>query len=149
MLKPKTISDSIEALIGGVMIHSGIRNACLFMKSLGIYSNEFALDANCAQANWFKKYDFFEHDPSGKLSEFQTTMYRRNDFKSLESKMGYTFKNKALLIQAFKHVSHEHREFPSYERLEFLGKFILILEKLENSLLSSFNVQSSKSKLLN
>ena len=44
-----------------------------------------------------------------------------------EQKIGYSFKNKNLLRQCFTHASysHEHKNEPSNERLEFFGDAIL------------------------
>lgn len=44
-----------------------------------------------------------------------------------EQIIGYTFINKSLLIRAFTHSSYanEHKNFPDYERLEFLGDAVL------------------------
>lgn len=41
----------------------------------------------------------------------------------IETKIGYAFKNKELLLRAFTHSSYanEHKNSESYERLEFLG----------------------------
>ncbi len=51
------------------------------------------------------------------------------DTSKLEEKLGHTFKNKELLIQAMTHRSYlnEHAEFtePHNERLEFLGDAVL------------------------
>ena len=50
--------------------------------------------------------------------------------ESLEKKLGYTFRNKALLSEALNHSSYanEHRGqgLESNERLEFLGDLSLI-----------------------
>lgn len=123
-LKAKGVSDGIESLIGGILNVSGLRNACLFMKYLGVYSDQFKIDLNTEQKHWFsqEKYDPLKDDPYGKLKDFSDHMYINYDFKSLEDEIGYQFKNKALLIQAFKHVSYDD-PFPSYEKLEFMGKF--------------------------
>lgn len=45
------------------------------------------------------------------------------DVETIESIIGYTFKNKELLVRAFTHSSYanEHRHEESYERLEFVG----------------------------
>ena len=49
--------------------------------------------------------------------------------KQLEEKLGYKFKNRALLLNALTHSSYanENREegVPSNERLEFLGDSVL------------------------
>ncbi len=53
------------------------------------------------------------------------------DFLKLENKIGYVFKNKDLLKQAFVHRSfiNENKDFPLFhnERLEFLGDAVLEL----------------------
>lgn len=123
-LKPKTIADSMEGLIGGVLVDSGIRNATLFMKYVGIYSDEYKIDLETEQKNWFNNYNPLEQDLTGKLKDFVDDMYNKYDFKSLEEKIDYKFKNKGLLIEAFKHPSYTRHDlvYPSYEKIEFLGK---------------------------
>ena len=47
-------------------------------------------------------------------------------YEKLESRIGYTFKNKDLLKQAFTHVSYAREKgTPHYETLEFLGDALL------------------------
>ncbi len=57
--------------------------------------------------------------------------YDEKNFKTFEEKIGISFKNKDLLVQAFVHRSYlnEHRDFPlaHNERLEFLGDAVLEL----------------------
>ena len=56
-------------------------------------------------------------------------MLREQDIFEFEQKIGYTFKNKDLLIQAFTHSSlvneQKINKKPDYERLEFLGDAVL------------------------
>lgn len=47
------------------------------------------------------------------------------DIKIIENKIGYTFKNKALLARAFTHSSASKVATENYESLEFLGDSIL------------------------
>lgn len=48
------------------------------------------------------------------------------DFETIESKLNYTFKNKALLAQAFTHSSYANeQQVEDNERLEFVGDAIL------------------------
>ena len=58
-------------------------------------------------------------------------MYRQEELKKLEGKIGYEFKNKELLLQALTHISfsneHKINKFKYYERLEFLGDAVLEL----------------------
>ena len=116
---------------GAALISSGLRTACLFMKFMGIYSDDFKIDVNCSQANWFatkdgRKYNPLELDPHERKAKFTQEMYDKYGFNTLEAKIGYTFKNKSLLIQAFKHHSYLGlNEFPSYENLEFLGDAVI------------------------
>lgn len=52
-------------------------------------------------------------------------------FEKLEKLLGYSFKNKELLIEALSHPSlrqhHEYKDDKDYERLEFLGDAVLNL----------------------
>lgn len=56
-------------------------------------------------------------------------MLTEQEIQEFESKIGYTFKNKDLLIQAFTHSSQVNEQKinkrPDYERLEFLGDAVL------------------------
>ncbi len=54
-------------------------------------------------------------------------MLSNNDINEIENKIGYTFKNKELLVRAFTHSSfvNEHKNATDYERLEFLGDAVL------------------------
>ena len=57
--------------------------------------------------------------------------YTEKNFSSLEEKIGLTFKNPDILVQALVHRSflNENRDFalPQNERLEFLGDAVLEL----------------------
>ncbi|MDD5726572.1 MAG: ribonuclease III [Patescibacteria group bacterium] len=59
------------------------------------------------------------------------TTIPQSDFKPLEKRLGYKFKDKAMLMQALTHRSYlnEHSDFPyeHNERLEFLGDAVLEL----------------------
>ena len=53
-------------------------------------------------------------------------MCSKVDYNEIESKLGYTFKNKALLAQAFTHSSYANAEnVEDNERMEFVGDAIL------------------------
>jgi ribonuclease-3 len=56
-------------------------------------------------------------------------MLSEQDILEFENKIGYTFRDKALLIQAFTHSSHVNEQKinkkQDYERLEFLGDAVL------------------------
>lgn len=53
-------------------------------------------------------------------------MYERLGMREIEKKIGYTFKEKSFLLQAFTHSSYgENFYTDSYERLEYLGDAVL------------------------
>ena len=58
-------------------------------------------------------------------------MYRQEELKELEEKIGYEFSKKELLAQALTHSSFSNEQkinkFKNYERLEFLGDAVLEL----------------------
>lgn len=58
-------------------------------------------------------------------------MYKQEEIKELETRVGYVFHNKELLQQALTHSSFSNEQkinrFKNYERLEFLGDAVLEL----------------------
>lgn len=58
-------------------------------------------------------------------------MYKKEELRELEEKIGYEFKDKALIMQALTHSSFSNEQkinkFKNYERLEFLGDAVLEL----------------------
>lgn len=58
-------------------------------------------------------------------------MFKQEELKKLEEKIGYEFKKKELLLQALTHSSFSNEQkvnkFKDYERLEFLGDAVLEL----------------------
>ena len=58
-------------------------------------------------------------------------MYRQEELKELENKIGYEFKEKVLLLQALTHSSFSNEQkinrYKNYERMEFLGDAVLEL----------------------
>ena len=58
-------------------------------------------------------------------------MYKQEELKSLEERIGYAFKSRKLLRQALTHSSFSNEQkinkFKNYERLEFLGDAVLEL----------------------
>ncbi len=59
----------------------------------------------------------------------------KNEIKELQNKLGYTFKNEAILVRALSHssyVNENHLISESNERLEFLGDSVLGFITAEN-----------------
>ncbi|KAI3822542.1 hypothetical protein L1987_10133 [Smallanthus sonchifolius] len=108
----KTISDCVEALVGAYFVSGGLTAALHCMKWLGI---------NC------------ELDPSLvneaiKTASLHAYTPKLDVLQSLESKLGYEFVVKGLLLEAITHASNQDQGVGyCYERLEFLGDSVLDL----------------------
>ncbi|CAN6449984.1 unnamed protein product [Victoria cruziana] len=108
----KTISDCLEALIGAYYVSGGMEAAQLFMTWVGVdCEHDLAL----------------VEEATRKASEFSFTIEDKN-IDALESKLGYKFLNKGLLLEAITHASQQEAGSGCcYQRLEFLGDSVLDL----------------------
>ncbi|KAL8236785.1 hypothetical protein R6Q59_017866 [Mikania micrantha] len=107
----KTISDCVEALVGAYFVGGGLTGALHCMKWLGI---------SC------------ELDPSRvyeaiKIASLHAYTPKLEALQSLESKLGYEFAVKGLLLEAITHASNQDQVGYCYQRLEFLGDSVLDL----------------------
>ncbi|XP_031480504.1 endoribonuclease Dicer homolog 3a-like isoform X2 [Nymphaea colorata] len=108
----KTISDCLEALIGAYYISGGLEAACLFMRWVGI---------DC-------EHDQALVDEAIRKTSRLTYAIEDKDIDSLESKLGYKFLNRGLLLEAITHASQQEAGLGCcYQRLEFLGDSVLDL----------------------
>ncbi|GIY47029.1 endoribonuclease Dcr-1 [Caerostris darwini] len=121
VISDKCVADSVEALIGTYLLSSGQMGALKFMAWLGL--NPFPDD----EVN----YDDWPPPPPNPIvgdhphHEFRLEVLS-SGFDKFEKKIGYTFKNKAYLLQAFTHPSYYYNDITDcYQRLEFLGDAIL------------------------
>ncbi|KAK9079342.1 hypothetical protein SSX86_001013 [Deinandra increscens subsp. villosa] len=111
-LGSKTISDCVEALVGAYFVDGGLTGALHCMKWFGI---------SC------------ELDPSRvyeaiKIASLHVYTPKLDVLQSLESKLGYEFSVKGLLLEAITHASNQEQGVGyCYERLEFLGDSVLDL----------------------
>uniref|UniRef100_A0AC35TIS6 Endoribonuclease Dcr-1 n=1 Tax=Rhabditophanes sp. KR3021 TaxID=114890 RepID=A0AC35TIS6_9BILA len=122
-INDKTIADSVEALIGAHFLHVGINGALKFMKWMGIsvYRNMREPE----ELNPILDYLNCDSNPNGALEQL-AQYYHDNRFHQIEKEVGYVFKNKGYLIQAFSHASYiDNRVTGCYQRLEFLGDAVL------------------------
>jgi dsRNA-specific ribonuclease len=99
----KQLADVIEALTGAFFIDSGIENARRVL-------NHFISEIHPSPPNLLSQ-------PSG-CSNFPELI-------KAEQVIGYRFKNRALLAEAFTHPSFHLTTTQSYQRLEFLGDAVL------------------------
>ncbi|KAG6498755.1 hypothetical protein ZIOFF_038477 [Zingiber officinale] len=106
----KTISDCAEGLIGAYYVCGGLPAAFVVLKWLGI---ETEIDPQMVEEA-LRSASVWTHHP------------KIDDLYTLESKIGYEFSNKGLLLEAVTHASQQELEACfCYQRLEFLGDSVL------------------------
>ncbi|GAB4854001.1 helicase [Ancistrocladus abbreviatus] len=106
----KTLADCVEALIGAYYVGGGLMAALHLMKWLGIEADirQSYLDEAINRAS---------------LLSYTT---KANEIRVLETKMGYEFSVKGLLLEAITHATEQESGVGyCYQRLEFLGDSVL------------------------
>ncbi|KAL3645874.1 Dicer dimerization domain [Castilleja foliolosa] len=106
----KTVSDCVEALIGAYYVGGGLAAASSFMNWLGI------------------EVDFKPSliDDSVRMASLYCYAPKAKDIHDVESKIGYVFDTKGLLLEAITHESGRKQGVDyCYQRLEFLGDAVL------------------------
>ncbi|KAM7263172.1 hypothetical protein ACFE04_000855 [Oxalis oulophora] len=108
-LYKKTIADVVEALIGAFLVDGGFKAATEFLRWIGIPVNFEAsqVTSACLESKSFM------------------SLAENMDVTSLEKLLGYQFRHKGLLLQAFLHPSYDKHGGGCYQRLEFLGDAVL------------------------
>lgn len=87
----KTVADCVEALIGAYYVDGGLLAAVHLMQWLGI---DAEVEPSCL-------YDAID------TASLRSCIPKANEIEVLESKLGYTFSVKGLLLEAMTHAS-EH-----------------------------------------
>ncbi|KAK3750725.1 hypothetical protein QZH41_017278, partial [Actinostola sp. cb2023] len=132
----KMVADTTEAIIGAYLVTTGVKSTLGVMKWLGLDVADdvisesqklitSALNQTCDPES-VKKNDY-EHlyTKGGCLLNNEPL---GSEFQDMEATIGYSFKNKLLLLQAFTHMSYPrdlNHLHTSYEQLEFLGDALL------------------------
>ena len=109
-LSTKVLADVVEALIGAAYVHGGfaLGTECMKVFDLGLSWNALP---NCIDAMYARVAEFDRYP-------VQITI--------VESILGYTFRRKAIAVEALAHASYQSDlETISYERMEFLGDAVL------------------------
>ncbi|XP_028293380.1 endoribonuclease Dicer isoform X2 [Gouania willdenowi] len=134
----KSIADCVEALLGCYLTSCGERAAQMFLCSLGLkvlpvkeerrpLSGEVLQSA--ASTTTDLSYGWLKIPPRCMLDHphaDQTLNHLISGFENFETKINYSFQNKAYLLQAFTHASYHYNTITDcYQRLEFLGDAIL------------------------
>lgn len=106
----KTIADCVEALIGAYYVGGGLNAALHLMKWFGI---DVELEPSLV-------------DEAIATASLRTYIPKANEIEILESKIGYEFSVKGLLLEAITHATEQELGVGyCYQRLEFLGDSVL------------------------
>ncbi|XP_060537444.1 endoribonuclease Dcr-1 [Cylas formicarius] len=117
----KSIADCVEALIGAYLIECGSRGALLFMAWLGIKVLPKDQDGNYGHLD-LPKSPLLRNIPNPE-EELEKLL---DGYDAFEKHIGYKFRDRAYLLQAFTHASYSpNRLTDCYQRLEFLGDALL------------------------
>nr|UXX21448.1 endoribonuclease dicer [Calyptrophora lyra] len=129
LIPDKSIADSVEALIGAHLIECGYMTALKFMEWLGLkVLAEEEEKSGVLNSSFYANYRTYVCDIPEDEDERSREILKRQtkEMASFEKKIGYVFKNKELLLEAFTHPSYSDNTITgSYQRLEFLGDAVL------------------------
>ncbi|KAG7161841.1 endoribonuclease Dicer-like 2 [Homarus americanus] len=126
----KSIADCVEALIGAYLTTCGPRGALLFMSWLGIKVLPCKVNEESGRLMQIT-YGHLEPPLSplyrcpitDTLEQLELLL---SGYLVFEDKIGYTFRDRSYLLQAFTHASYyKNRLTDCYQRLEFLGDAVL------------------------
>lgn len=121
----KNIADSMEALIGVYLLTTGIKGAITVMNWMGLKTVPNIEDVKFNTANGFPVLTP-TYGLCSNQSEEEEILHLYSGLDEFEKRLKYSFKNKALLIEALSHASYLPNRITScYQRLEFLGDAVL------------------------
>lgn len=101
LLQRKAIADVVEALIGACILDSGFKAANAFLRWIGIPVD-------------FQNSDIYKVFMRSKNN---LPLMNLRDFYKIEDLLGYKFRWKGLLVQAFTHPSYENHYGGCYQVL--------------------------------
>lgn len=107
-LHRKTIADVVESLLGAFLVEGGFKAAFAFLHWMGI-------DVDFEDSALHRVLD---------ASSINLSLMNHTNIAELEELIGYKFKHKGLILQAFVHPSF-NAPGGCYQRLEFLGDAVL------------------------
>uniref|UniRef100_A0A914YCP1 Uncharacterized protein n=1 Tax=Panagrolaimus superbus TaxID=310955 RepID=A0A914YCP1_9BILA len=116
-MSDKSVADCVEALIGAHFTTLGAHPTIKFMEWLGLKVDIISSvkpPIECLT----EQCDIYE------AQRHVLSKYTQKEFEKLEKTIGYSFRDKSFLVQAFIHLS-SHSSLGCYQRLEFLGDAVL------------------------
>ncbi|XBJ03091.1 hypothetical protein VPH35_022331 [Triticum aestivum] len=108
-LHRKTIADAVESLVGAFLVEGGFKAAFAFLHWVGI-------DVDFKDSSLYRVLD---------ASSINLSLTNHTDVGELEELIGYNFKHKGLILEAFVHPSFNKHSGGCYQKLEFLGDAVL------------------------
>ncbi|CAN8009744.1 unnamed protein product [Ixodes pacificus] len=121
----KSIADCVEALIGAYLVSCGPRATLLFMSWLGLEVLPRDRTAEALRDTSAPLYRTLE-SPLVSPDDGSALAQLLSGYDAFEARIGYRFRDRAYLLQAFTHASyHYNRLTDCYQRLEFLGDAVL------------------------
>nr|XP_040578741.1 endoribonuclease Dicer-like [Lepeophtheirus salmonis] len=135
----KSIADALESIIGVYLLHYGCKATLRMMATkmgISLFPNVKVENNICGHSklkvsqslNWFVPPTNAIQDFGKKVvnHDILNRLLLKLQYKTIEKIIGYEFKEKTFLLQAFTHSSFSSNKITdSYERLEFLGDAIL------------------------
>ena len=136
ILSDKSQADCIEAMLGCYLFNCGMNHCLEFMARIGINLdretkiNDVIKRVPDEDKKDFKHFQPQEHAFVNEGARRESVRFKRMIDKlgvaEIERIIGYSFKEKSFLLEAFTHPSYEdNRLTHSYEKLEFLGDAVL------------------------
>ena len=134
VIADKSVSDSIEALIGAYLISCGYLGALRFMKFLGLQvlpenfdDDDFGRYAENCKAGCYARFWSCGSDETVVRNSEDMVSRMVSGLENFErDSIRFTFSSKLYLLEALTHSSYyANRVTPCYQRLEFLGDAIL------------------------
>lgn len=113
-LSEKSLADCVESLIGLHYMHGGIELAAESLEKLGIVQG----------MREYLRRPFFQ-PPRKRVTNSVDPRIHSSKIAAVENILGYTFRRKAILVEALTHSSYTKSELYCYQRLEFLGDAVL------------------------
>lgn len=122
-ISDKSIADAVEALIGVHLLTLGPNPTLKVMNWMGL--KVIQKDQKSDVPSPLLRFIDTPTNPNASLN-FLNNLWQQFQFTQLEEKIGYRFKERAYLVQAFTHASYiNNRVTGCYQRLEFLGDAVL------------------------
>jgi len=134
LVSDKSQADCIEAMTGCYLLNCGMMNTLDFLARIGINLSKNSSVRGIEERKRSEEKvvmhepqkDAFCNDGARNETKKFTDLLSKLGVHQIEEIIGYQFKEKSFLLQAFTHPSYEDNRLTwSYEKLEFLGDAVL------------------------